>query len=237
MTSALFFDPKPRQLHSAASTSAARPWFGMKSRSHAGSGSRWLIVGGRNPRDMRQRRGHDAGGAAGALRVADHRLDRRSGEPSACAPNTCRTQRDSTASFSTVDVPWIVDVADLLAAAPGALDRQRHRADDLVAVRRHLHAVIRVAGRAVAVDRRVDRRAARPRAILALEHEHPRALAEHEPVAAASNGRDASAGRSLYAVDTACIREKPKIMPGVTHASVPPDSTTSASPERISAAA
>src|SRR5438874_568796 len=38
-----------------------------------------------------------------------------------------------------------------------------------------------------------------------------------------SNGREACAGRSLYAIDTTFIREKPKIMPGVTHASVPPD--------------
>ena len=38
-TMALFFDPKPRQLQSAASTPAARPSFGMTSRSQAGSGS------------------------------------------------------------------------------------------------------------------------------------------------------------------------------------------------------
>ena len=36
-TSALFFDPNPRQLHSAASTSALRATLGMKSMSHAGS--------------------------------------------------------------------------------------------------------------------------------------------------------------------------------------------------------
>ena len=51
-TSALFFDPKPRQLHSAAVDVARRaPRCGMKSRSHAGSGSSRLIVGGRKPRD------------------------------------------------------------------------------------------------------------------------------------------------------------------------------------------
>ena len=36
-TSALFLDPNPRQLQSAASTSARRAVFGMKSMSHAGS--------------------------------------------------------------------------------------------------------------------------------------------------------------------------------------------------------
>ena len=76
-----------------------------------------------------------------------------------------------------------VDVADVLAPMAGSVDRLRHRANDLLAVRRHLHAVIRVARGRVAVDRRVDRRAARPRAIFALEDDHPRALAEHEAVA------------------------------------------------------
>ncbi len=38
-TSALFFDPNPRQLHSAASTCADRAVFGTTSRSHSGSGS------------------------------------------------------------------------------------------------------------------------------------------------------------------------------------------------------
>ncbi len=33
------------------------------------------------------------------------------------------------------------------------------------------------------------------------------------------------------------MREKPKIIPGVTHASVPPDKTASTSPARSSAAA
>src|SRR5713226_1570287 len=50
ITMALFFDPNPRQLQSAASACDSRPALGMKSRSHAGSGSCWLMVGGRNPR-------------------------------------------------------------------------------------------------------------------------------------------------------------------------------------------
>ena len=102
---ALFLEPNPRQLHNAASTAAARPWFGMKSRSQAGSAL--ALVDGRRqePAIDRQGRGHDAGGAARALRVPDHRFDRRPGHPIRVAPNTWRTQRDSTASFSTVDVP------------------------------------------------------------------------------------------------------------------------------------
>src|SRR5213592_2537722 len=46
-----------------------------------------------------------------------------------------------------------------------------------------------------------------------------------------SNGLEACARQSLYAIDTTFIREKPKIMPGVTHASVPPDTITSACPD------
>jgi hypothetical protein len=42
-----FFDPKPRQLHNAASTRFWRATFGMKSKpAHAGSGSTRLTVGG-----------------------------------------------------------------------------------------------------------------------------------------------------------------------------------------------
>src|SRR5687767_12675018 len=51
-TKALFFEPKPRQLHSAASMSAGRAVLGMKSMSQAGSGSSRLIVGGSAPRDI-----------------------------------------------------------------------------------------------------------------------------------------------------------------------------------------
>ena len=48
-TMALFFDPNPRQLHSAAPTRRAAER-GRKSMSHAGSGSVRLTVGGRKPR-------------------------------------------------------------------------------------------------------------------------------------------------------------------------------------------
>src|SRR6266545_1897279 len=108
-----------------------------------------------------------------------------------------------------------IHVPDLFDPAAGSIDRHLHRAHDLLAVRVHLHAMIGVARRAVAIDGRIDPGAARPRA----------------------NGRDASAGRWLWAVETARILENPKIMPGVTQASAPPDRITSASPARMSAAA
>jgi len=72
--------------------------------------------------------------------------------------------------------------------------------------------VIRIAGRGVAVDRRVNRRAARPRGSR-VEHDHP-GPRQDEPVA----GRDRTgemplSGAVLYAVDTTRIREKPNHHP------------------------
>ena len=76
-TIALFFDPNPRQLQSAASGCAARPTLGMKSRSQSGSGECLVDRRRQEAVAQRERRGHDAGCAAGALRMPDHRLDRR----------------------------------------------------------------------------------------------------------------------------------------------------------------
>ena len=79
--SALFFDPNPRQLHSAASTSRRAAVVGDEVQ--VARRIRIVQVDRRRqePARHRQRGGHDAGRAAGALRMADHRLDRRSGEP------------------------------------------------------------------------------------------------------------------------------------------------------------
>ena len=79
----------------------------------------------------------------------------------------------------------IVDVADLLRRASGLRQRGAHAAHDLGAIGIHLHAVIGITGRGVAFDAGIDARAPGPRAILALEREHPGAFAEHEAVAAA----------------------------------------------------
>src|SRR6266545_371227 len=102
---ALFFDPKPRQLHSAAAGDAARPWLGMKSMSHAGSVERWLIVAGRNPRESA--RAEVTIPAAPLAPCGWPIIDfvDEPGNASARAPNRRRTHRDSTASLRTVDVP------------------------------------------------------------------------------------------------------------------------------------
>src|SRR3954452_19171196 len=102
---ALFLEPKPRQLHSAAATDAPRPTLGMKSRSHAGSASCWLMVGGRNPRDNASAEVTipEAPLAPCGWPIIDFVYE--PGTRCARAPNSCRTHRDSTASFSAVDVP------------------------------------------------------------------------------------------------------------------------------------
>src|SRR5438477_9886520 len=105
MTMALFLEPKPRQLQSAASISAARPWFGMKSRSHAGSGSQRLMVGGRKPRSMARAAVTTPAAplAPCGWPIMDFTDD--PGTRSARSPKTSRTHRDSTASLMMVEVP------------------------------------------------------------------------------------------------------------------------------------
>src|SRR4029077_534280 len=104
-TIALFLEPNPRQLHSAASTSTARPSFGMTSRSQAGSGSRWLMVGGRNPRDSASAAVTTPAAPLAPWGWPIIDFTEEPARRSACSPKSWRTQRDSTASFITVEVP------------------------------------------------------------------------------------------------------------------------------------
>ena len=106
-TSALFFEPKPRQLQSAA---LDRPRarrvrdeveiaLGIRigevdrRRQHAATRAR-------APRSRRRRRRSRPADGRSSTWSTIRRAGRRD------APNTRRTQRASTASFSTVDVPW-----------------------------------------------------------------------------------------------------------------------------------
>ncbi len=78
----------------------------------------------------------------------------------------------------------VVDVADLLDRTARSCDGQPHRPDDVLPVRVHLHTVVGVARRSVAVDRGVDTSTPGARAVLALERHHPCPLAKHESVPA-----------------------------------------------------
>ncbi len=168
---------------SAASTDVARPTLGMTSTSHCGSGSAWLMVGGRN-----------------ASRIANAAVTMPAAPLAPCGwpiidfvedPAT----RSALATEELADAarldgvvqdrrrPVIVDVADVLFGAARPLDRETHRADDLFALGIHLDAMIGVAGRSIAVHRRVDAGAARQGPVLAFEHQHPRPFTEDEAVA------------------------------------------------------
>ena len=190
--------------------SAGRPWLGMKSRSQAGSASCWLMVGGRKPRIDRERGRDDAGRAARALRMADHRLHRRSREPIGVRAEhlTHRPGFDRVVQHRRRAV--IADVPDRFEWAARSLDRQRDRAHDLLAVRRHLHAVIRVAGRAIAVHRGVDPGAARARARSSRSSTTIQAPSPStNPSRPLSNGRDASPGaRCTPSTPPACARSR-----------------------------
>ena len=217
---------------------AARPVFGMTSRSHAGSGSRWLMVGGRNPRDSASAAVTTPAAPLAPCGWPIIDLIDEPGTPLGVSAedlaHAARLHRVVQQRRRAV----IVDVADLVERAARALDRQRMARDDLLAVRRHLHAVIRVAGRSVAVDRRVDRsrraRARDPRARARPSTRPRRARSRRGPGRTAATLRPA--GRCSASTRRASAKSR-RSCPGVTHASVPPDRSTSASPERISAAA
>ena len=102
-TSALFFDPKPRQLQSAASMSAGRAVLRDEVHVAAGIGSSRLIVGGSTPRAIAERRGRHTGRAAGALRMADHRLGRRARAP---RRRGCRRRAARSATRSRRSTAW-----------------------------------------------------------------------------------------------------------------------------------
>ena len=70
------------------------------------------------------------------------------------------------------------------------------------------------------------------RAIQRLKHEHARTITENEPVAVASQGREARSGSSLR-VDKARAAAKPPIPTGVVAISAPPTSIASTSPAAI----
>src|SRR5215207_7475765 len=124
---ALFFDPKPRQLQSAASTCPGRLALGMKSRSQAGSESRWLIVGGSTPKCSAK--------AAVARPLAPlapcgcpiiDLVD----EPGRVRAEDALHAGDFDGVVQLRRGAVVVDVADALGRPLGAFDGGPHRADD-----------------------------------------------------------------------------------------------------------
>ena len=175
-------------------------------------------------------------------RPADGRSSTWSTSPaarSACAPNTRRTHRASTASFSMRRRAVVVDVADLLERPARALERQLHRADDL-ACRPDPSARDGTRRTSIRSRRRSRRSARRARA----RGPRARASSATRPRRARSRrGRDRTAATPRRADRCSCVdddahaAEPEDHARASTHASAPPVISTSASPCRISAAA
>ena len=94
-----------------------------------------------------------------------------------------------------------------------------------------------VAGHAVAADLGVDLGAALLGVLVFLQHHHAGAFAHDEAVAVLVPGARGLGGRSLKPVDSAREAQKPAMPSGLTAASAPPATITSASPSTISRAA
>ncbi len=129
-----------------------------------------------------QRRRHP-GRAAGALRMADHGLDRRARQAVCGPPEGAAHGQGLDAVVQLRRGAVVRDVADRLGRHAGFFHRERHRARRLFARLVQTHAVVSVAGRAVAGDLAVNAGPARAGPLGLLENEHPRTLAQHEPVA------------------------------------------------------
>ena len=198
---ALFFEPKPRQLHSAAIGLRRAPRVRDEVHVAVRIGLARLIVGGRKP-------SRSASAAvtmpAAPLAPCGWPIIDLVDEPGTAIGDArrtaCRTHRDSTASFNTVEVPWIVHVADLFERTAGSLDaraasrgRSARRRDPSARGDRR-----RRSSRSRRSSRRPARRARRARSSRSSTTIHapsPRT----KPSRPRSNGRDASAGVSLYA--------------------------------------
>ena len=185
-TMALFFDPNPRQLQSAAADAAVSAL--PRDEVHVARRIRVDQVGGRRQEPARQgQRGRDdAGRAAGALRMADHRLGRGARHAlGQRAEHRARALRlDGVVELRRRAV--VVDVADLVERAVRPIDRTAHRARR--SRRRQDPSARGDRRRRSSGSPRPSRRSGAPRARARssrLDDVHPRAFAEHEAVAAA----------------------------------------------------
>ena len=130
-------------------------------------------------RQQHRRRLQRAGGTEG---VTGHALDRRR-SAAARRPNTSSAASASAASFNGVDVPWALIWRMSPGSRPASSSARRMHADAPTppgdgAVMWWASALL-----AAPSDLADDRRPAPDGMLPLLEHEHGRALAEHEPVA------------------------------------------------------
>ena len=225
-TSALFFEPKPMQLQRACANEAGRARVGDVVEVALGVGRVEVDRRRQEPVAHPEQGRRDAGRAAGALRVADHRLDRGAGDPSRRAaegePGGARL--DAVVQLGRGAV--VREVVDRLGREPRLAERERHGPRRFLAASRP--GARGGARRRSRRSRGSRRRRGAPRARArspVLEHEHPGALAEDEPVAVARRrGARRARGSRSHAVETMRIMTKPSMMPRTTVASTPPAS-------------
>ena len=184
-TIALFLEPKPRQLQSAACDACGPAPRGDEIEIAGRIGLRQVDGRRQQAAIDRERRRREAAAPLApcgcpTIDLVDEPGDRRR----ARAEQTLHA-RDLDRVVQLRRGAVVVHVPDLLERPTRSVDRELHRAHDLDPVRIHLHPMIRVAGGGIPLDARVDLGAAGTRDVLALEHHHPGALAEHEAVASA----------------------------------------------------
>ena len=122
--------------------------------------------------------------AGGAEEVAGHRLRRRHRQARrAWSPNTCLIARVSVLSLYGRRGAVGVDVADVLGPSPASRSAAAWRESAPSPLRVGRGHVVGVGRHAVPDDLRVDARAAPARVLGVLQHDDPRPLAGHEPVA------------------------------------------------------
>ena len=126
----------------------------------------------------------------------------------ASSPKIVRIAWSSALSPSGVEVAWALTWSMSSRRQAGLVERAAGRPDGADPARRGQRDVRGVGRRAVADELGQDRRAARLGVLERLEDDDARALADDEPVAAVSNGREAASGSSLR-VDSARIAANP----------------------------
>ena len=150
----------------------------------------------------------------------------------AASPNADLIARVSVTSFSGVDVPCAT-MRSMSEGERAAAASARRIASDAPATRRFGSGDVERVRRECGPDDLAQDAAPRVQRVLRrLDDRDGAALAQQEPVAFASNGRDAFVGSALR-FDNAPMFPSAATATGRIGASVPPAMTTSASPARI----
>ena len=183
-TRQVLLPPKPNEFDAATRTFAGRASFATWQRSHSGSGSSKLIVGGSALRSIAATHANASTAAAAVNRWPVMLLVELTGMRFTASPNTVLRTRSfrHVADRRTRGVG--VDVIHLIGRDAGVVERLAHGRRRRFRVRAGDDHVMGVAAGAKAGHLRIDAGRVAGR-LLALQHEHGAALGHHETVAAA----------------------------------------------------